>query len=58
MSGCPLYRPDPYAKLSEKWWLSAAWNVQVAGSATAAPGALDLVNFERHQAKLGFGFSF
>jgi hypothetical protein len=47
--------PTLYAKLSETFWLSAAWNFQVAGSAIGAP---DLPNFDRHQAKLRFGRDF
>jgi hypothetical protein len=38
--------------------VSAAWSVQVAGRAVADVGSLDLVNFERHQAKLRFGYNF
>jgi hypothetical protein len=57
--GQALYAgPTLYARLSEKWWLSAAWNIQVTGSTVGLPGALDLVNFERHQAKLRLGFTF
>jgi hypothetical protein len=50
--------PTLYATIAEKWFVSAAWNIQVAGHATGVPGALDLVNFERHQAKLRVGVSF
>ena len=50
--------PTIYVKLSEKAWITAAWSAQVAGRATASIGALDLVNFERRQARLLFGVNF
>jgi hypothetical protein len=37
---------------------SAAWDFQIWGGAIAAPGALDLANFERRQAKFRLGFEF
>jgi hypothetical protein len=50
--------PTFYVKLSERVWISAAWNIQVAGGAAAQADPLDLTNFERHQAKLRFGYNF
>jgi hypothetical protein len=50
--------PTLYAKLSEHWWASLAWNAQVAGHATDQPGALDLANFERHRATFRLGYHF
>jgi hypothetical protein len=50
--------PTFYAKFSERLWMSAAWNIQIAGSAAAEVGPQDLSNFERHQAKLRFGYNF
>jgi hypothetical protein len=50
--------PTIYVKLSEKAWIAAAWSAQAAGQATTAAGALDLVNFERHQARVLFGVNF
>jgi len=50
--------PTLYAKLSERAWITLAWSTQVAGHATAIPGSLDLVNFERQQARLLFGVDF
>jgi hypothetical protein len=50
--------PTMYFKLSEKAWIAAAWSAQVAGQATTAAGSLDLVNFERRQARLLFGVNF
>jgi hypothetical protein len=50
--------PTIYVKLSEKAWITAAWSAQVAGQATTSMGTLDLVNFERRQARLLFGVNF
>jgi hypothetical protein len=58
-SGQAVYvGPTIYMRLGRKTFVSAAWNFQVWGNAIAAPGALDLSNFERHQAKIRFGFEF
>lgn len=59
ISGQAVYiGPTFYARLGEKTWLSAAFNVQVWGRAVEIPGALDLVNFERYQAKFRLGYDF
>jgi hypothetical protein len=50
--------PTLYAKISERAWITLAWSAQVAGHATAIPGSLDLVNFERQQARVLFGVDF
>lgn len=50
--------PTIYAKLSEKAWIAVAWSAQVTGQPTRSAGALDLVNFERRQARLLFGVNF
>jgi hypothetical protein len=50
--------PTLYAKLGGNAFVSAAWNFQIWGKAVAAPGALDLANFERHQVKLRLGLEF
>jgi hypothetical protein len=50
--------PTLYPTFGQGYFLSAAWNVQVWGAAAGSSGALDLVNFERHQAKLCLGVSF
>jgi hypothetical protein len=50
--------PTIYVKLSEKAWITAAWSEQVAGQAASVAGSLDLVNFERRQARLLFGVNF
>jgi hypothetical protein len=58
-SGDALYLgPTLFVKLGEWAWLSAAFDVQARGRAVTAPGALDLVDFERYQAKLRLGFEF
>jgi hypothetical protein len=38
--------------------MTLAWSAQVAVHAAAVPGALDLVNFERQQARPLFGVNF
>jgi hypothetical protein len=59
LTGQALYLgPTLYAKLGEKLWLSVAFDAQARGRAISAPGALDLVNFERYQANLRLGFEF
>jgi hypothetical protein len=58
-AGQALYvGPTVYARLSRSAFVSAAWNSQIWGGTTGAPGALDLANFERHQVKLRFGLEF
>jgi hypothetical protein len=58
-AGQALYiGPTFYATFGQGYFLSAAWNVQVWGAVARSPGALDLVNFERHQAKLRVGVAF
>ena len=50
--------PTFYWKPSDCCWVAAAWSMQVAGRAANETGTLDLTNFERHQAKLRFGYNF
>jgi hypothetical protein len=50
--------PTLYVKFSERAWMTLAWSAQIAGHATATVGSLDLVNFERQQARLLFGVNF
>ncbi|WP_029582688.1 hypothetical protein [Bradyrhizobium sp. URHD0069] len=50
--------PTAYLQLSERTRLTAAWSVQAWGRAVGSTAALDLLNFERHQARLIFGVSF
>jgi len=50
--------PTVYFKLSERAWITLAWSAQVAGQASTVAGSLDLVNFDRRQARLLFGVDF
>jgi hypothetical protein len=50
--------PTIYMQLPQKAWIAVAWSAQVAGDAPASVGSLDLVNFERRQARVLFGISF
>jgi hypothetical protein len=50
--------PTAYLQLSERSRLTVAWSIQAWGRAAGSAAALDLVNFERHQARLIFGVNF
>jgi hypothetical protein len=50
--------PTAYFQLSERSRLTATWSVQTWGHPAGSNAALDLVNFERHQARLVFGVNF
>jgi hypothetical protein len=50
--------PTAYLQLSERSRLTAAWSFQAWGRSPHSSVALDLSNFERHQARLIFGFNF
>ena len=50
--------PTFYVSLTKQFTVSGSWTVQVAGHAAEIPGALDLKNFERHQAKLRLMYNF
>jgi hypothetical protein len=50
--------PTFYVSLSKHFAVSGSWTAQVAGHAMGVPGALDLQNFERHQAKLRLMYTF
>jgi len=50
--------PTVYYRISERAWVAAAWSAQITGNATTSGGSLDLVNFERRQARLLFGVNF
>lgn len=52
-AGQALYvGPTFYIKISDRWSIAGAWNVQAAGHAVGDPREFDLVNFDRHQVKL------
>ena len=58
-AGQALYiGPTFYAAFGERYFVSAAWSIQVWGAVPGGSGMLDLINFERHQAKLRLGVSF
>jgi hypothetical protein len=50
--------PTAYFQLSERSRLTASWSVQAWGRPAGSNAARDLVNFERHQARLVFGVNF
>jgi hypothetical protein len=50
--------PTAYFQLSPRTRLTAAWSTQAWGRPAGSNAALDLVNFERHQARLIFGVNF
>ena len=53
-----LVGPTAYIRLSERSRLTAAWSFQAWGHAAGSTGNLDLIDFERHQARLTFGANF
>lgn len=50
--------PTVFLKLSDRSRLTANWSFQAWGHAAASAAALDLANFERHQARLVLGVNF
>jgi hypothetical protein len=50
--------PTFYWKISPKILMSAAWNIQIAGSETGVASALDLTDFSRQRARLLLEFEF
>lgn len=50
--------PTAYFQLTEHTRLTASWSAQAWGRSEAGGAALDLVNFERHQARLVYGVNF
>ncbi|HEY0331848.1 MAG TPA: hypothetical protein VGC77_22465 [Rhodopseudomonas sp.] len=50
--------PTAYFKLSETSRLTVAWSLQVWGHGAGSNAALDLINFDRHQARLTYGVNF
>jgi hypothetical protein len=50
--------PTLYLQLARKAFVTAAWNVQVAGGEAGRAGALDLADFSRHRAKLKLAVEF
>src|SRR6476620_2886830 len=59
LSGQALFvGPTAYVQLSERSRLTLSWSMQAWGRPAGSGGNLDLVNFERHQARLVFGVNF
>ncbi len=50
--------PTAFLKLSDRSRLTANWSFQAWGHAAGSTAGLDLVNFERHQARLVLGVNF
>lgn len=50
--------PTAYFQLSKSSRLTASWSLQAWGRPAGSTAGLDLVNFERHQARLVFGVNF
>jgi hypothetical protein len=50
--------PTVFLKLTDRSRLTANWSFQAWGRSAGSPAALDLVNFERHQARLVLGVNF
>jgi hypothetical protein len=50
--------PTAYFKLSENSRLTLAWSLQAWGRSARSTPALDLIDFERQQARLVFGVNF
>jgi len=50
--------PTAFLKLSDRSRLTANWSFQAWGRSAGSTAALDLVNFERHQARLVLGVNF
>jgi hypothetical protein len=50
--------PTAYLQLSERSRLTLSWSMQAWGRPAGSGANLDLVNFERHQARLVFGVNF
>ena len=50
--------PTAYFQLSKRSRLTASWSIQAWGRPAGSTASLDLVNFDRHQARLIFGVNF
>jgi hypothetical protein len=50
--------PNVFITPSERWRITATWTMQVSGKAVGDSSTLDLVNFERYQARLRIGYYF
>lgn len=50
--------PTAYLQLSDRSRLTLSWSMQIWGRSSGMETALDLVNFERHQARIVYGVNF
>ena len=50
--------PTLFARIGPNGWISAAWNIQVAGHEVGGHQDLNLASFDRHQVKLKAGMDF
>jgi len=50
--------PNFFARINERMWIAGGWNIQAAGKASGDSARLDLMNFQRHEARLRLGFAF
>jgi hypothetical protein len=50
--------PTVFLKLTDRSRLTANWSFQAWGRSAGSTAAFDLVNFERHQARLVLGVNF
>jgi len=50
--------PTAYVRLSKNFAISVASSIRVVGQAVDVPGLLNLRDFERHQARLRFEYTF
>jgi Family of unknown function (DUF6662) len=50
--------PNVFITPSQRWRITATWTMQVSGKAVGDSSTLDLVNFERYEARLRIGYYF
>jgi hypothetical protein len=50
--------PTAYWQVTETFAVSAAWSLQVTGGSAGLPGPLNLRDFERHEVRLRFEYTF
>ena len=50
--------PTLFARIGSNGWISAAWNIQLAGHEVGRSVSLNLTDFDRHQIKLKAGIEF
>ena len=50
--------PTLYWQFAPKMFMTAAWNTQIYGREVGTPVSLNLAEFQRHRAKLKFGWEF